>query len=382
MSTTKNKNEHHETSAKAKPAAKKHAERAAHAKHHPERGYEAEPARSSADGATDPARSEDDALDVTATAALTPEEQISATEALARITPRALALALGEVILPYRLVPAIAVRNVRIAKAIVLPFRGQIAKVMPTMAVEHLDSIEDTVLALTAAAADADKVSSDGEIVRQLQLARTYRARLLPALHALAASGLVPMKTYADIAAGTGPRDTAQDCIDLPAAFRKYADAVHGKHPVSEADLDASAAVGTWLIQNLGTRGARAFKPVTNDIVDRRNRVATLLIRDYEQLSIVAHFFLGDAYVDVVPPLRSRLLGRRTPVEPTPAPSPSPTPAPTPAPAPVDGPTPPAPVVSPPAPAPAPAPSPTPAPGPAPAPAPSAAPAAAPTPAS
>jgi hypothetical protein len=348
MSTTKTKKQHHETNGKAKPGPKKHAAAATHTKHHREHEPEAKAAPSLAHDVADPGVS-DEALTGAAAAALTPEEQITATEALARIRPRALALAPSEVILPYRLVPALAVRNIQIAKASLAPFRDQIPEVLPTIDLERYDGIEDTVLALTAAAADADKVSSDGEIVRQLQLARTYRARLLPVLHALAVTGVVPMKAYADIAAGTGPRDTAQDCVDLPAAFRKYASAIRGKHPVTEADLDATAAIGTWLIQHLGTRGARALKPATNDAVDLRNRIATLLVRGYEELSIVAHFFLRDAYLDAAPPLRSRLLGRRASAEPAPAPPPAPAPAP----APTTGGAQPAPIVSAPAPAPA-----------------------------
>jgi hypothetical protein len=359
-----------------KTAAKqghKEGEVAKHPKHHPEKGAAVEATASMPFAESDPGLDAEAAA--IGAAPLTPAEQVSATEALARIKARALALAPTEVIVTYRLNPAICIRNVRIAKAELSPFRGRVTEMTPWLDLAHYDGIEDTSLALAAAAADADKVSSDGELTRQLGIARGYRGRLLPVLHGLAVNGQVPMKDYADIAAGTGPRDAAQDCIDLAATFRKYAGTIGGRHPVSEADLDGAAAVGTWLLQNLGTRGARALRPVQNGVVDLRNRVATLLLHDYEDLSIVAHCFLRERYLELVPPLGSRILGRRTQPEPTPAPTPVPAPAP--APAPVGATPPPAPVVSPPTPAPVPVPAPAPAAAPTPNPAPPA-----PTPAS
>ena len=88
------------------------------------------------------------------------------------------------------------------------------------------------------------------------------------------------MKVYEDIAAGSGMRDIAQDCMTSPAAFRKYAATLAGKHPVRDEDLAASDAVGTWLLQNLGTKGgkhakARRARPSTSATASRRCSSAT-----------------------------------------------------------------------------------------------------------
>jgi hypothetical protein len=278
------------------------------------------------------------------TVALSPAEQITATQALERVRPRAMGLRAGEVGL-YRVIPAIAIVNVRLIHAAVAPHRSLIPKVLPFVDVDRYDGLEDTALGLIAAANIASKVvgklTTDGEFHANLGRARELRGRLLPFLQGLAMSGHVPMKVYTDIFAGRGARDAAQDCVDLAVAFRQYASAIAGKHPISDADINASEAVGTWLLRNLKVRGAHTMKAAVGPEVELRNRIATILTRDYEDASIIAHYFLREGYLKVAPPIRSRLM-RRTSVPtttptPAPAPSPNPTPAPTAAPAPAPG---------------------------------------------
>lgn len=132
--------------------------------------------------------------------------------------------------------------------------------------------------------------------------------------------------------------------MDIAVAFRTHAAELEGKHPIPAADLDAAEAVGTWLLRNLKPRGVRPMKGAPADAIDLRNCVATLVVRDYEQGTMVAHWFLGASYLEVAPPLLSRFVPRKaTPVEgPTPPATP-PAPVAPPAPAPA---APPAPVVA------------------------------------
>jgi hypothetical protein len=122
MSTT-NAKKHHETNGNTKSDAKKHAAPATRAKHLRQQEAKAKPTLSLAHAATNPGRSEVDAVALPAGATLIPAQKITATEALVRITPRALALGSSEVIEPYWLVPALAMRNVQISNANVAPFR-------------------------------------------------------------------------------------------------------------------------------------------------------------------------------------------------------------------------------------------------------------------
>jgi hypothetical protein len=245
-------------------------------------------------------------------AAPTAAQQLTATEALARIKPRAMALQPQE-IRRYRTVPELAMSNVRRMKAALARFRGEMVEALPKLDLTRFDALEVTALALVTAANDADKVANDGEVQEQLAKAQALRGRILPVLHALAVNGHVPMKVYEDIAAGSGTRDVANDCVDLPAAFRNQGGALVGKHPLRDEDLAACEEVGSWLLRNLGTKGARPLRSAPHEAVDLRNRVATLLVNDYAMASVIAHYFLGDGYVAVVPPLRSRAVSRRAP---------------------------------------------------------------------
>lgn len=243
-------------------------------------------------------------------AALVPAEQVTATEALARVKPRAMALQPEEV-RPYRTVPELAMSNVRRMKAALARFRGEMAEALPKLDLTRFDTLDVMALALVTAAHDADKVANDGEVSEQLAKAHALRGRILPVLHGLAVNGHVPMKVYEDIAAGSGTRDLANNCVDLPAAFRTHRGAIAGKHPIRDEDLAACDAVGTWLVRNLGTKGARPLRSAPHEAVDLRNRVATLLVNDYAMASVIAHYFLGDGYAVVAPPLRSRSVPRR-----------------------------------------------------------------------
>ncbi len=265
------------------------------------------------------------------TVALSPADQATATQALERVRPRAMALRPAEVV-RYAVIPAVAIVNVRLIRAALASHRADIPLKLPFLDVDNLDGLEDTALGLIAAANIASKVmstASNGEFFKNLAQARELRGRLLPFLQGLAMSKHVPMKVYSDIAAGRGTRDMAQDCVDLAVAFREHALAIAGKHPISDADIDASEVVGTWLLRNLKTRGAHTMKGAIAPEIDLRNRIATILTRDYEDATIVAHYFLREAYLDVAPPLRSRL-ARRAVAPPTPAPSPTPVAAPAP----------------------------------------------------
>jgi hypothetical protein len=242
--------------------------------------------------------------------ALTDAERVTATEALERITPRGDGLADHEVIRPFRIVPALAMRNVRNAKVALAPFRPRMAAAMPEIDLDRFDRLEETALAVVQATVNASRVGNDGEVLRRLEEARRLRRTLLAALHALALADLVPMKTYTDILAGSGSRDVAEDCVALPEAFYANAAIIDGKHPVSEAELAACAAAGAWLTLNLGTRGGRRLKRVVRQI-DLRDRVATLLIRDYDDAGVLARYFLRESYDEAVRPLRSHHQPRR-----------------------------------------------------------------------
>jgi hypothetical protein len=127
----------------------------------------------------------------------------------------------------------------------------------------------------------------------------------------LAATGHVSQATYDDILKDRGPRDIAGDCVKLAKVFRDGGDGLKGKHSADEAMIERAAVVGTWLLQHLRTERAPNEKaPAPPPAVDRRNRIATLLVSRYGLLRKVAYYFHGEDYDDFVPPLMSSKAAR------------------------------------------------------------------------
>lgn len=155
-------------------------------------------------------------------------------------------------------------------------------------------------------------IPAESQMAEQLGLARDSRAKLLSTAKALAENGLLPEAEVAMIAAGSGTRDRAEDCVALAALFRNHAAAIAGKHPISTAMIDQAASVGSWLLANL--RPADAPKAPSNGptkAVDVRNRFVTLLVNGYHMVQAIAHYFHPTDWEDRAPALGSRRAPRK-----------------------------------------------------------------------
>jgi hypothetical protein len=177
-----------------------------------------------------------------------------------------------------------------------------------TIALADLESIPDVGLAAKFAAMEAEKaVPSESEILKYLAEARSIRKTLLPVVNGLRATGHVSQATYDDIIKDRGPRDTAGDCVKLAKVFRDGGDTLKGKHSADEAMIERAAVVGTWLLQHLRTEKAPNEKaPPPPPAIEKRNRIATVLVKRYELLQKVAYYFHGEDYDEYVPPLMSQ----------------------------------------------------------------------------
>jgi hypothetical protein len=229
-----------------------------------------------------------------------------AAAAYQQLLPEAKALP-PESILPYRLDPDLAVINVRRAIRVVVAYRNDIPKHMPKIDIAALESIGKLALAAKYSALEADRtVPSERVISQKLAEARQHRATLMPIVAGLAATGYVSQNRYDDIARGRGPRDVAEDCVALAQVFREGGKTLDGKHSADPGTIAKAAALGSWLLENLRPAHALMERPLLQPAVDLRNRFATLLTRRYSILQAVAHYFHGDSYEDVAPPLMSR----------------------------------------------------------------------------
>jgi hypothetical protein len=126
---------------------------------------------------------------------------------------------------------------------------------------------------------------------------------------------------------GKGPRDAAQDCVDLAAMYRAKAKETKGKTAVTKEQIDEAATLGDALLVTLkpGSAKGKASSEVRAAVSDR-DRLWTLLVRDYKAHARRAGGFLWVDEVDEhVPPLQSHAGVRgKKPAQAEPAPAPSP----------------------------------------------------------
>ncbi|MDI1451068.1 hypothetical protein [Polyangium sp. 6x1] len=216
-------------------------------------------------------------------------------------------------ILPYRLDPDLALVNVTTGMKVVHDHQAVIAAHLPKIDLASLLALPELALATKYAALAAEQEAPSESLVQaKLSIARDLRGKLLSVAKGLAENGIVPQAEVDTIAAGRGLRDRAEDCVSLASLFRKHAAAVSGKHPLTTAQIDDAAEVGSWLVANLRPADAPP-KPSTGPThaVEIRNRFATLLARAHARLQVVAHYFHEDDWEERVPALGSRRVKRQ-----------------------------------------------------------------------
>lgn len=196
--------------------------------------------------------------------------------------------------------------NVRAGVEAVLAERATIKTSLPKLDLSRLALLPDLALALVYAAAQVDRgARSDGTTAALLKEMRPLREMLLSSAVALATAGVLPRREVDKIRRGTGPRDAAQDCVDLAALFRKHATTVKGKTAISRADLDRAAKIGSTLLTTLKPTRTKRVRtpPEVAAAANVRDRLWTLLARDHDRLVRRPAFFLfGEAIVDARAP--------------------------------------------------------------------------------
>ncbi|MRG90887.1 hypothetical protein [Polyangium spumosum] len=216
-------------------------------------------------------------------------------------------------VLPYRVDPDLALVNVSTCMKVVHDNEAAIPTHLPKVNLAALLALPELALATKYAALVVEQeIPNESQIRAKLSLARDLREKLLTVARGLAENGLVPQAEVDVIAAGRGLRDRAEDCVALAAFFRKHAQAIDGKHPLTVAQIDEAATVGSWLVATLRPADA-PNKPSSgpSNAVDLRNRFATLLVRGHARLQMVAHYFHEEDWEERAPALNSRRVKRQ-----------------------------------------------------------------------
>ena len=219
--------------------------------------------------------------------------------------------------------PALAAHNVGVAIAALAPHRKAIGELPAPFSKAALAALPSLAAAVVHAHAQVDR-SSTGDTKKDLARASAVRALLLNAAVTLADAKALPPAKVATIKKGSGPRDLAQDCVDLAALFRANAAAIKGKTAIGKDVVDEAATVGDALLALLKPKAGKG-KPSAGvrSAVDDRDRLWTLLVQGYEAQARRAGMWIWVGEVDDhVPTLQAR--AARRPKKAAAAPDPGP----------------------------------------------------------
>jgi len=144
-------------------------------------------------------------------------------------------------------------------------------------------------------------VRSDGSLQTKMAEASELRRLMLAFADVLALAGVLPAVAVEKIRQGSGKLDIARDCVALAALYREHEAAIAGRSPVTCAQIDRAAAVGTELLELL--RPASAVKESktpeeTARAAEQRDRLWTLLVRRHADLWRAGAYLFGRTDAD------------------------------------------------------------------------------------
>ncbi|MEZ4296155.1 MAG: hypothetical protein R3B70_14375 [Polyangiaceae bacterium] len=140
---------------------------------------------------------------------------------------------------------------------------------------------------------------AESELTRLMDEARPLRETMLLAAELLAHLDYFDRRAVADVRAGQGNLDAANDLVALSALFSARWDEVENKTPVEWAQVERASQLGPEILIALGARnqpGARVVDPTSSS--ERRVRAYSLFVNAYDECRRVVTFLRwnhGDA---------------------------------------------------------------------------------------
>ncbi|WP_437776921.1 hypothetical protein [Sorangium sp. So ce1097] len=195
-----------------------------------------------------------------------------------------------------------------------LALRPAVAEHLPTFELARLDRLE--IYALAAWYAHLLWLSSgdaENAVKPLLAEAAPLRENLLGDAEALARRGLLDAATVADIRAGQGHIDMANDLVALSTLFSASWSEIAGKTAATEEEVRRAGEVGPQLLAALGVR-EHGKGPGPTEAADKRARAFALLVHAYDQIRRAVAFLRwdeGDAD-EIAPSLYKGRTGRAT----------------------------------------------------------------------
>lgn len=243
-----------------------------------------------------------------------PPSPLDAASAYARVEDEIMRLDPSDLVVINIDVPT-AVSIVLGALPAVRPLRGDIVDQLPRFPIATLDDLEAIALAAWYAHLTALSPRANNRQIKDLlEEATPLRATLLSDADALARRGLVPAATVADIRAGQGHIDTANDLVALAALFSSSWPEIHGKTAATEDEVRRAAQLGPQLLAALGVRDQGRIP--SGEAPGRRARAFSLLVRTYDQIRRAVGYLRWDEDdADSIAPSLYKGRGGRAPAD-------------------------------------------------------------------
>jgi hypothetical protein len=203
--------------------------------------------------------------------------------AFEKVKPQLLAMAPEEVLRVTADIPTAASIALG-AYGRMVALRPQMVEQLPRHPVQLLDDLPNYAAAAWYAHLVSLPPAGEGERVKKLlEEATSLRDTLLVAAEALAARGLLDADKVADIRAGLGNLDKANDLAALGDLFGQAWPQVASKTAVERAEVERAAALGMELLLALGEKGLIEKPAASPEARDLRARAYTKLIKVYRQ---------------------------------------------------------------------------------------------------
>jgi hypothetical protein len=231
-----------------------------------------------------------------------------------------------EQVVPLKLDVNVVFANVQQGVLSVQPFLTRLRSELPKLPLEDLTQLPELSEALLYAHSEAVRHSQPAkraEMEASLTELQSLREKLLLQAEVFALVGLIPEARVAQIRAGKGLFDAAQDGVALADLYGAYRSQIAGKHPFTEAQVARTAELGHALMKLVTPDGARTTVAVAAvKAQDERDRIFSLLLLRHGELRKAGFYLFGEAVDEKVPTLGARQSRRRDPAELEPAPAP------------------------------------------------------------
>lgn len=190
----------------------------------------------------------------------------------------------------------------------VLPHEEHLRGALPLVDFRILRELPQLALATSFAASQVDR-QARGQVTPLLARAVHLRKLLLTAAEMLVLSGDLVDQDLEKIRRGSGPLDTANDCIDLAALFRMH-DGARRRTVLTDELLNEAQELGSHLLKLVSVRSSRrrTTLPPSDPSVQLRDRLWTLLNLRHRELRRVGMWLFMDEVDAHVP----RILARPT----------------------------------------------------------------------